>query len=525
MHPQHPAVKGPLPTRYGIGHTRSRTRSRRKSKSYGILAMMKDVLLVAVFLSLLVMNYLNISILHVNINNADYTNANANTNTNTHHQSGYNKGGTIGKEMHTNNHKNRIIERKQNSNGAETKTKTKTKTETSFGEMLRAKKNATDRKHQNRQSNSNINNNSNSNSNHSTTIKPQTKPARVRQNKIPGSDQSHITTTKDNDNNINFNANNGIQTSHEISNTRLHVPSQQNKPHSNSDKMNTIDTNKNNITSTATATATPWLVHKLDSIYKGGVSKFDSAPIVDEDHKLIFFTVPKVACTTFKFLFRRIAGVKDWDYQDGAQAKNLPHNPKFNNLNYLYHYSLEEANRMMTDPSWTRAIFVRDPKIRFLSAFLDKAVGNYGSFVANVCCPEAKQCQAKHTTTNPDTENTEQQQTMMKMSVLEIIQKCQVTTWDSRRKEMSASWLDDQTCCKDFHECQTKTMSIEGFLETIRTCRNGHWGKLLFVLVCCSTSYKIVLYLTNDVSLNVLQCIVLCFIDRFRITTIMIIII
>ena len=67
------------------------------------------------------------------------------------------------------------------------------------------------------------------------------------------------------------------------------------------------------------------LVEEGDSIYMGGKtshSKFDSAPIVDEEHKLLFFSTPKVACTTFKFLLRRMAGVKDWDAQGGGDASD-----------------------------------------------------------------------------------------------------------------------------------------------------------------------------------------------------------
>jgi hypothetical protein len=223
-----------------------------------------------------------------------------------------------------------------------------------------------------------------------------------------------------------------------------------------------------------------FLVEEGDSIYMGGktsFSKFDSAPIVDEDHKLLFFSTPKVACTTFKFLFRRIAGVKDWDVQGGGDEKNnLPHNPQYNNLKYLWDYPIEEANEMMTDPTWTKAIFVRDPKTRFLSAFLDKAVGNYGSFVTQFCCSEATQCHADHVDQNNKNQN-------LPTSVIGAIQKCQVESWDSRRNQILPKWLEDQPCCKEFKECQETIMTVEGFLETIQDCENGHWGKCVLLVV------------------------------------------
>lgn len=67
-----------------------------------------------------------------------------------------------------------------------------------------------------------------------------------------------------------------------------------------------------------------------------------------------------------------------------SQANGLPHNPALNGLRYLYHFPIQQASQMMTDPQWTRAIFVRDPKERFLSAYLDKAVDEELFF--DTCC-------------------------------------------------------------------------------------------------------------------------------------------
>ncbi len=75
--------------------------------------------------------------------------------------------------------------------------------------------------------------------------------------------------------------------------------------------------------------------------------------------------------------------LKDWDIH---QEPKIPHDPKFNGLKYLYHYPLPEALHMLTDPEWMRAIFVRDPKERFLSAFLDKAVKKKGMYIDRHCC-------------------------------------------------------------------------------------------------------------------------------------------
>jgi hypothetical protein len=113
---------------------------------------------------------------------------------------------------------------------------------------------------------------------------------------------------------------------------------------------------------------------------------WDSSPIVIESHKLIFFSIPKAGCTVWKQLFRRMMGYSDWLSQDGDTM--LPHNPRKNGLKYLYDYSTEQASEMMTSPEWTRAMMVREPKQRFLSAFLDKAVSNYHRHIVSNCCPD-----------------------------------------------------------------------------------------------------------------------------------------
>ncbi|KAL3911554.1 MAG: hypothetical protein SGILL_007234, partial [Bacillariaceae sp.] len=47
---------------------------------------------------------------------------------------------------------------------------------------------------------------------------------------------------------------------------------------------------------------------------------------------------------------------------------------------------MPDALAILTSPKWTKAIFVRDPKERTLSAYLDKAARNDGSYVTRHCC-------------------------------------------------------------------------------------------------------------------------------------------
>mmetsp|Transcript_16489 Transcript_16489/g.40287 ORF Transcript_16489/g.40287 Transcript_16489/m.40287 type:complete len:308 (+) Transcript_16489:129-1052(+) len=110
---------------------------------------------------------------------------------------------------------------------------------------------------------------------------------------------------------------------------------------------------------------------------------WDAAPIVVEEYKLIFFTVGKVSCTVFKQLLRRMMDKDDWRDDTGA----LPHNPNKNGLKYLYHYPPKKALEMLTstDKGWSRAIFVRDPLERLLSAYLDKGKRKNGMYMSKHC--------------------------------------------------------------------------------------------------------------------------------------------
>ena len=111
---------------------------------------------------------------------------------------------------------------------------------------------------------------------------------------------------------------------------------------------------------------------------------YDGSPIVIESHKLLFLTTPKVSCTVFKQLLRRMMGYPDWKAQNGT----LPHNRIINGLDYLgdikYRRNLTRVNEMLNSKEWTFAVFVRDPKERLLSAYLDKAYWSW--YIQNLCC-------------------------------------------------------------------------------------------------------------------------------------------
>jgi Fe-S cluster biosynthesis and repair protein YggX len=105
----------------------------------------------------------------------------------------------------------------------------------------------------------------------------------------------------------------------------------------------------------------------------------NTVPIVIEEYNLILFLVAKAASSEWLRFFLRLEGNHRW-----CSNENI-HDNEQNGLKYLSHYPIEKAQEMMTSPKWTRAIFVRNPKPRILSAFLDKAVAHSKHFVASNC--------------------------------------------------------------------------------------------------------------------------------------------
>ncbi len=108
----------------------------------------------------------------------------------------------------------------------------------------------------------------------------------------------------------------------------------------------------------------------------------DSSPIVIQSHKLIFFPVPKVADTLWLMLLRRLMGMENWKSLDVDS---------FDGLARLSDFTIEQATEMMNSPEYTRATFLRDPKDRFLSTFVDKVMSSDAS-IKQSCCPEGDNC-------------------------------------------------------------------------------------------------------------------------------------
>ena len=105
----------------------------------------------------------------------------------------------------------------------------------------------------------------------------------------------------------------------------------------------------------------------------------NTVPIVNEEYRIVFFQVAKVASSEWMRFFVRLNDDPTW-----CSNKRI-HDKEENGLKYLSDFPREEAREMMTNPEWTKAVFVRHPKSRILSAFLDKAIEKSTHFIQNSC--------------------------------------------------------------------------------------------------------------------------------------------
>lgn len=118
-----------------------------------------------------------------------------------------------------------------------------------------------------------------------------------------------------------------------------------------------------------------------EMFYPTGCSKYGMGPgsgpydrlIVFPSAKLAFCGIPKSGITRWLQFLRFTIGAKD--YQDPPYYKQ-DHQPFYFDV-----LTPEVKHQVWNDPSWTRAVLIREPSERLLSAYLDKILNNklYGN--------------------------------------------------------------------------------------------------------------------------------------------------
>ncbi|KAH8063706.1 chondroitin 4-sulfotransferase [Aureococcus anophagefferens] len=129
-----------------------------------------------------------------------------------------------------------------------------------------------------------------------------------------------------------------------------------------------IDYEVGNRTAKASAFVMPTVPPPRVVLTRADVAYLSHFVYVDERHRLLFAAVPKAACSEFMRLFHRLRNDSDWRSRNPHFRGDRP---------LLSALAPDRATEILNDPSWTKAVFFRDPASRLLSAYLDKfVVGN-----------------------------------------------------------------------------------------------------------------------------------------------------
>jgi hypothetical protein len=102
--------------------------------------------------------------------------------------------------------------------------------------------------------------------------------------------------------------------------------------------------------------------------------------IVVPEHNLLFCYVEKVGCSMFNHLFRMLRLNHPNVADDPAEVAHLANFTWWRNTPKHFKLTRSDLEVILVNPNWTKAVFYRDPRMRFLSAFRDKCentrVGN-----------------------------------------------------------------------------------------------------------------------------------------------------
>ncbi len=134
-------------------------------------------------------------------------------------------------------------------------------------------------------------------------------------------------------------------------------------------------------------------------------------------------------------------GHLDWDTEQ-------PHNPATNGLRYLGHYPPRLQIEFMTSADWTRAIFVRDPLERLLSAYLDKGL-EHKDYILRNCCqhnmrnqPYQQQCKVLKEISNNHTSLPKMEEFTFEKFVKTYMKQCKDPHWLPQSSRMNPSNWD-----------------------------------------------------------------------------------
>lgn len=106
-----------------------------------------------------------------------------------------------------------------------------------------------------------------------------------------------------------------------------------------------------------------WLLNRFNMIIDRWISAYMQMVI---HQRLIFCFVPKVACSNWLLTLRSASGLPE------LEDKNFIHDRELSGLHYLSQHKSIGRLLYLNNPAYTRAVFVRNPWTRALSAYRSK---------------------------------------------------------------------------------------------------------------------------------------------------------
>ena len=124
----------------------------------------------------------------------------------------------------------------------------------------------------------------------------------------------------------------------------------------------------------ALAKSAPTTVGRALELTDADLSAMAHYVYFSDEHRLILTCLPKVASSWTLKLMLRMCGENRSSWDPEIRSARV-HSLATRKPHMVSHLTPEEATRRFLDPSYTRAIVVRDPLERLLSAYQDKIVG------------------------------------------------------------------------------------------------------------------------------------------------------
>jgi hypothetical protein len=150
-------------------------------------------------------------------------------------------------------------------------------------------------------------------------------------------------------------------------------------------------------------------------------------------------------------------GLSDWNETGGP--KGLPHDPRKNGLKYLYDYDADRAEELIKDPTWTKAIFVRDPKHRFLQLFTH--MSTHPQEVRRQCCPKRQGCET-------------QAQSLIRL--LDLSLRCKSDQWELQSHRMEERYWEHVNFLGHFESIQADSKRLLERIGAWEDIGASGWG-------------------------------------------------